>query len=85
MTERANSPRTSSVRLSKVVEALRGYKQTDEDGVMVLVSRQACDEGAEAIERLVTGRGPDDPAMCPARNGDSCCGWHDACIAALKR
>lgn len=74
-----------STRLAKIIEALRGYEQADEDGVMVLVSRQACDEGAEAIERLMSGRGPDDPAKCPAKNDASCCGWHDACAAALER
>ena len=38
--------------MSNVVEALRAYQQGDADGVMVLVSRQACDEGAAEIERL---------------------------------
>ena len=35
-----------------LIEALRSYQQADEDGVMVLVSRQACDEAADEIERL---------------------------------
>lgn len=34
------------------LDALRNYKQADEDGVMVLVSRQACDEAIAEIERL---------------------------------
>lgn len=35
-----------------LLEALRSYQQADEDGVMVLVSRQACDEAVAEIERL---------------------------------
>lgn len=35
----------------EIAKALRGYQQGDADGVMVLVSRQACDEGAALIER----------------------------------
>lgn len=38
--------------MSELVKALRSYQQADEDGVMVLVSRQACEEGAAEIERL---------------------------------
>lgn len=38
--------------MSDLVQALRAYQQGDADGVMVLVSRQACDEGAAEIERL---------------------------------
>ena len=40
--------------MSDVVEGLRAYQQGDADGVMVLVSRQACDEGAAEIETLRT-------------------------------
>ena len=36
----------------ELCKALRAYKQADADGVMVLVSRQACDEAAAEIERL---------------------------------
>lgn len=35
----------------ELCKALRAYQQADMDGVMVLVSRQACDEGADEIER----------------------------------
>lgn len=35
-----------------LVAALRAYQQADADGVMVLVSRQACEEAAAEIERL---------------------------------
>lgn len=35
-----------------VVAALRSYQQADADGVMVLVARQACEDGAAEIERL---------------------------------
>lgn len=34
------------------LEALKAYQQADAEGVMVLVSRQACDECAAEIERL---------------------------------
>ena len=40
------------VRPLEVAAALRAYQQGDMDGLMVLVSRQACDEGAEWLERL---------------------------------
>lgn len=33
-------------------DALRSYRQHDPDGVMVVVSRQACEEGAQRIEAL---------------------------------
>ncbi len=39
-----------------LVEALRSYKQADEDGVMVVVSREACDDGAATIEALTIQR-----------------------------
>ena len=35
-----------------IVKALMSYQQADEDGVMCIVSRQACDEAADEIERL---------------------------------
>lgn len=35
-----------------LIEALRDYRQADEDGILVLVSRQACDEAAAELERL---------------------------------
>lgn len=38
------------MRHSELIEALRDYKQADEEGVMVLVSRQACEEAAALIE-----------------------------------
>lgn len=38
----------------------------------------------EEIARYKIGVGPDDPAGCPAGHGDQCCGWHDACRAALR-
>lgn len=34
------------------IEALRAYRQYDEDGVMCIVSRQAVDEAADELERL---------------------------------
>lgn len=35
-----------------LIEALRNYQQADAEGVMVLVSRQACDEAAAELESL---------------------------------
>ena len=37
---------------SDLIAALRSYTQADADGVMVKVSRQACDEAAERIAQL---------------------------------
>ena len=41
------------------------------------------------VERLrgafAKGVGPDDPAGCPGDNGDSCCGYHEMCRAALAK
>lgn len=45
----ANSLEATDCRL-KIAAALRSYKQADHDGVMVLVSRQACDEAADILE-----------------------------------
>ncbi|MCB1506279.1 MAG: hypothetical protein KDJ47_14975 [Hyphomicrobiaceae bacterium] len=38
--------------MDDLIDALRSYRQADADGVMVLVSRQACDEAANEIKRL---------------------------------
>lgn len=38
--------------MSKLTEALRNGQQADEDGVMCVVSRQACHEAADRIDRL---------------------------------
>lgn len=38
--------------MTDLITALRSYQQADEEGVMVLVSRQACEEAATEIERL---------------------------------
>ena len=48
----AQGPVECRVRPLEIAEALRAYQQGDMDGVMVLVSRQACEEGAEWLERL---------------------------------
>lgn len=37
-----------------LAEILRTYQQADEEGIMVLISRQACDEAADEIVRLTT-------------------------------
>lgn len=39
-------------RTPLIIEALRSYDQADEEGVMVLASRQACDESADALTAL---------------------------------
>jgi hypothetical protein len=39
-----------------LIDALRSYQQADEEGVIVKVSRQACDEAATAIEELTRQR-----------------------------
>lgn len=38
--------------MSDIVDALKSYRQADQDGVMVTVSRQACDEAAAELTRL---------------------------------
>jgi hypothetical protein len=38
--------------MSKLIEALKSGTQCDTDGVMCIVSRQACHEAADRIERL---------------------------------
>ena len=48
----AQGPVECRVRPLEIAEALRAYQQGDMDGVMVLVSRQACEEGSEWLERL---------------------------------
>lgn len=42
----------SKIERSPAHSALMNYQQADEDGVMVLVSRQAIHEVSEEIERL---------------------------------
>ncbi len=37
-----------------LIDVLRGGSQCDEDGVMCIVSRQACHEAADLLERLLT-------------------------------
>lgn len=39
---------------AELIAALRAYRQFDDDGVMVIVSRQACEEAAEFIEATRT-------------------------------
>lgn len=52
-TQAVGAPLERQVRPLEIAAALRAaYQQGDMDGVMVLVSRQACDEGADWLERL---------------------------------
>lgn len=39
--------------MSNLMRALKNYQQADEDGVRVVVSRQAVDEAAELIAQLL--------------------------------
>ena len=38
--------------MGQLTEVLRGGRQCDEDGVEIIMSRQACHEAADEIERL---------------------------------
>jgi hypothetical protein len=49
MEEAMTDPRGEAERKEAIVNALLAYKQADMDGVMVLVSRQACDEAADLL------------------------------------
>jgi hypothetical protein len=49
-------PEISTQLTPGVIEALRNGRQADPDGVMVTVSRQACEEAAAALERHQRGR-----------------------------
>jgi len=42
--------RDEAMALARLCEALRSYQQADHDGVMVLVSREACDKAAKWLE-----------------------------------
>lgn len=42
--------------LANLSDALRGGQQCDEDGVMCIVSRQACHEAADQLERILPGQ-----------------------------
>jgi hypothetical protein len=46
--------RSAGASEPELVAALRSYRQACPDGVMVYVSRQACEEGASKIETLST-------------------------------
>jgi len=39
-------------KLAQIIEALRSYKQADEEGIMVIVSRRACEEAASGLEAV---------------------------------
>ena len=73
-----------------LVERLWLAKLREQDGRESMLPQQAADRieaQAAEIERLrgafVRGAGPDDPAGCPGDNGESCCGHHELCRAAL--
>jgi hypothetical protein len=44
--------KSERLKMSNLTEALRSGKQADEDGVVCVVSRQACHEAADRIDRL---------------------------------
>lgn len=43
---------TQDPRIANLIVALRSYSPADINGVMVVVSRQACDEAADLLDRL---------------------------------
>ncbi len=42
----------SENNIKELIKHLTDYQQADEDGTMVLVSRQACDEAAQALREM---------------------------------
>lgn len=67
--------KTEVDRRSQIATALRAYKQADMDGVMVLVSRQACDEAAALLsEKTAIPEGwklvPVEPTIEMENGGD---------------
>lgn len=44
---------TTTPDYAELISALTSYQQADEDGVMVVVSRQACDEAATGFRTLL--------------------------------
>lgn len=47
---------TSKEAVERLADAVSAYHQADLDGVVVLVSRQACDEAAATLRQLLTER-----------------------------
>lgn len=62
------------------IAALLDHLGLDEYGNEIVALRAALNQAEKALE---SGRGPDDPADCPAGHGDQCCGWREACLRAL--
>lgn len=54
-----------------LIEAIKSYQQADADGVMVLVSRQACDEAAAELSRYEAGIRQIKEMLDANRNGDA--------------
>lgn len=65
----------------QIIELDERYRVLGEATLAALARVEARLEAAE--KALDEGCGPDDPAGCPADNGDQCCGWHEACRRAL--
>ena len=64
--------------MNDLVKALRSGEQADMDGTLVKVSRQACEEAADAIEALraqlaaARDKALEDAAQCCEREADRC-------------
>jgi len=73
--------------MDELVKALRAGEQADMDGTLVKVSRQACEEAANAIEALqaqlaeARDKALEDAAMLMQRHGF---GGSAAAIRAMK-
>lgn len=73
-------PEAAQVRVKpEAVEALASYQQVDEDGIMVLVSRQAIEECLPALRAALdpdTVTGWQDISTAPEGAKDVLVGWH---------
>ena len=72
---------------TELIQRLRAYQQADEEGVIVKVSRQACDEAADALEQQAAPSVAPEPVaweggegweslaweLCADENGEDAC------------
>ena len=80
--------------MDDLVKALRAGEQADMDGTLVKVSRQACEEAADAIEALQARVAKKDAEIAAARDKalddaarmvDCACECRDAVLAAKTK
>ena len=80
--------------MDELVKALRAGEQADMDGTLVKVSRQACEEAADAIEALQARVAKKDAEIAAARDKalddaarmvDCACECRDAVLAAKTK